>query len=80
MPAWLAGAMLGLSVCFRITPVIAAPVMYFYMRDFRKRIAFLRRSRGQTDHSRPAEREKPIRASTALAWVSAAASGSLAGS
>jgi hypothetical protein len=80
MPAWLAGAMLGLSVCFRITPVIAAPVMYFYMRDFRKRIAFLRRNRSQADHSRPAEREKPTRTSAALAWVSAAASGSLAGS
>jgi len=40
MHAWLAGVLFGLSVCFKITPVIAAPVMYFYMRDLRKRIAF----------------------------------------
>jgi hypothetical protein len=40
MHAWLAGVMFGLSMCFKITPVIAAPVMYFHMRDPRKRIAF----------------------------------------
>jgi tetratricopeptide (TPR) repeat protein len=40
MQTWLAGVMFGLSVCFKITPVVTAPVMYFYMRDLRKRIAF----------------------------------------
>src|SRR5579864_772746 len=40
MHAWLAGVMFGLSMCFKITPVIAAPVMYFNMRDARKRISF----------------------------------------
>ena len=40
MHAWLAGMMFGVSMCFKITPVIAAPVMYFYMRNLRKRVAF----------------------------------------
>lgn len=37
---WLAGAMFGLSMCFKITPVIVAPAMYFYLRDMKQRVAF----------------------------------------
>jgi len=37
---WLAGAMFGVSMCFKITPVISAPAIFFYLRNPKKQISF----------------------------------------
>lgn len=36
----LAGAAFGLALCVKIVPVIAAPIMFFYRSDFRRRLRF----------------------------------------
>lgn len=38
---WAAGAAFGLGLCIKIFPVIVIPVMLFYRRDYRQRLAFL---------------------------------------
>jgi len=37
----LAGVAFGLSLCFKVVPVITLPVIYLYLADRRRRIAFL---------------------------------------
>ena len=36
----LAGAFFGLSMCFKVVPVITVPVMFFYLRNLKKQFTF----------------------------------------
>ncbi len=36
----LAGAIFGLSMCFKVVPVITVPVMFFYLRNPKKQLTF----------------------------------------
>ncbi len=41
IPAWAAGAVFGLSLCIKVSPVVAAPVMILYQTGIRRRLEFL---------------------------------------
>ena len=40
-PAWLVGAAFGAALCFKVSPIVAAPAMLLYQNGLRRRLQFL---------------------------------------